>query len=120
VLIPGALPDVITRQNMHQVQAKIIVEAANIPIPLDIETEMAKKHLIVPDFVANAGGVISSYVEYIGKDEKFMRNAVKKKILSNTELVLKTAQEMNINTREAAIHIAKQKILDAMKKRNKS
>ena len=40
VLIPGALPDVITRQNMYAVQAKIIVEAANIPIPLDIEEEM--------------------------------------------------------------------------------
>ncbi len=120
VLIPGALPDVITRQNMNQVQAKIIVEAANIPIPLDVEAEMSKKHLIVPDFVANAGGVISSYVEYIGKDENFMRNTVKKKILTNTEHVLKIAQEKNISPREAANHIAKQRVLDAMHKRNKS
>lgn len=120
VLIPGALPDVINRQNMNSVQAKIIVEAANIPIPLDIEAEMSKKHLIVPDFVANAGGVISSYVEYIGKDEKFMRATVKKKILANTELVLKTASEKRINTRDAAIQIAKQRVLDAMKKRNNS
>ncbi len=119
VLIPGALPDVITRQNMKSVQAKIIVEAANIPIPLDIEAEMSKKHLIVPDFVANAGGVISSYVEYIGKDEKFMRSTVKKKILANTELVLETAMKQGISTREAANKIAKQRVLDAMKKRNK-
>ncbi len=120
VLIPGALPDVITRQNMNQVQAKIIVEAANIPIPLDVEAELSKKHLIVPDFVANAGGVISSYVEYIGKDENFMRNTVKKKILANTEHVLKIAKERNISPRDAANHIAKQRVLDAMKKRDKS
>ncbi|MSS74460.1 Glu/Leu/Phe/Val dehydrogenase [Candidatus Pacearchaeota archaeon] len=118
VLIPGALPDVITRQNMNLVQAKIIVEAANIPIPLDIEREMSKKHLIIPDFVANAGGVISSYVEYIGKDEKFMREEVKNKILHNTELVLSTAKKQNISTREAANQIAKKRVQSAMLKRN--
>ena len=119
VLIPGALPDVITRQNMSSVQAKIIVEAANIPIPLDIEREMSKKHLIIPDFVANAGGVISSYVEYIGKDEKFMRATVKNKILKNTELVLETAKKQNITTRDAAMQLAKERIKKAMLSRDK-
>ena len=118
VLIPGALPDVITRQNMNSVQAKIIVEAANIPIPLDVEKEMSKKRLIVPDFVANAGGVISSYVEYIGKDEKFMRATVKKKILTNTELVLETAKQQSITTRDAAMQIAKERVKKAMLNRN--
>ena len=117
VLIPGALPDVITRQNMNSVQAKIIVEAANIPIPLDIEKEMSKKHLIVPDFVANAGGVISSYIEYIGKDEKFMRSTVKKKILANTELVLETAKQQGITPRDAAMQLAKKRVKNAMAKR---
>ncbi len=120
VLIPGALPDVITRQNMNSIQAKIIVEAANIPIPLDIEEEMSRKHLIVPDFVANAGGVISSYVEYIGKDEKFMRSTVKNKILKNTELVLKRAAEQQISPRSAATDIAKERVLEAMAKREKN
>ena len=119
VLIPGALPDVITRQNMHAVQAKIIVEAANIPIPLDIEEEMSRKHLIVPDFVANAGGVISSYVEYIGKDEKFMRATVKEKILKNTEIVLNHAKENNISPRKSATQIAKDRVKEAMVKRDK-
>ncbi|MGV8142269.1 MAG: Glu/Leu/Phe/Val family dehydrogenase [Candidatus Pacearchaeota archaeon] len=119
VLIPGALPDVITRQNMKAVQAKIIVEAANIPIPLDVEAEMAKKHLIVPDFVANAGGVISSYVEYIGKNEKYMRSIVKKKILTNTELVLETAKRKGISTRVAANEIATERVKLAMHKRDK-
>ena len=82
VLIPGALPDVITRQNMNSVQAKIIVEAANIPIPFDVEEELSKRILIVPDFVANAGGVISSWVEYIGKDKKYMYKVAKERVKS--------------------------------------
>ena len=119
VLIPGALPDVITHHNMHAVQAKIIVEAANIPIPLDVEQELSKKILIIPDFVANAGGVISSYAEYICKDEKYMRSIVKEKILTNTALVLTTARKQNISPRDASNQIAKDRVKIAMLQRNK-
>lgn len=119
VLIPGALPDVITRQNMNSVQAKIIVEAANIPIPLDVEQELSKKILIVPDFVANAGGVISSWVEYIGKDKNYMYKVVKDKITKNTEIVLLTAKKNLISPRDAAIQIAKNRVKNAMLKRDK-
>lgn len=119
VLIPGALPDVITRQNMSSIQAKIIVEAANIPIPLEIEEELSKKILIVPDFVANAGGVISSWVEYIGKDQKYMYKAVKDKITKNTELVLKTAEKLSVSPRSAANKIAMDRVKNAMIKRDK-
>ncbi|MEK6810960.1 MAG: Glu/Leu/Phe/Val dehydrogenase [Nanoarchaeota archaeon] len=118
VLIPGALPDVITRQNMNSVQAKIIVEAANIPIPLDVEQELSKKILIVPDFVANAGGVISSWVEYIGKDKNYMYKVVKDKITKNTEIVLLTAKKNLISPRDAAIQIAKNRVKNAMLKRD--
>ncbi|MEK6916027.1 MAG: Glu/Leu/Phe/Val dehydrogenase [Nanoarchaeota archaeon] len=119
VLIPGALPDVINRQNMNSLQAKIIVEAANIPIPLDVEEELSKKILIVPDFVANAGGVISSWVEYLGKDAKYMYKTVKDKITKNTELVLKTSESLNISPRDAANKIALERIKTAMFKRSK-
>ncbi len=119
VLIPGALPDVINRSNMNSIQAKIIVEAANIPIPLDVEQELSKKILIVPDFVANAGGVISSWVEYIGKDAKYMYKTVKDKITKNTELVLSNAKEQGINPRDAANRIAIERVKQAMLKRAK-
>ena len=119
VLIPGALPDVINRQNMNLIQAKVIVEAANIPIPLEIEEELSKKILIVPDLVANAGGVISSYVEYIGKDQKYMFKTIKEKIKNNTELVLKTSESNSISPREAANKIALDRIKSAMSKRDK-
>ena len=119
VLITGALPDVITRQNMNSVQAKIIVEAANIPIPLDVEVELGKRMLIVPDFVANAGGVISSWVEYIGKDAKYMYKTVKDKITRNTQLVLSTSKELGVSPREAANKIAIERVKIAMLKRDK-
>ncbi len=119
VLIPGALPDVITRQNMNTIEAKVIVEAANIPIPFDVEEELGKRMLIIPDFVANAGGVISSWVEYIGKDKKYMYKVVKDKITKNTELVLKTANELKISPRNAANKIALQIVKAAMLKRDK-
>ena len=119
VLIPGALPDVITRQNVELINSKIIVEAANIPIPFDIEQELSKRVLIVPDFVANAGGVISSYVEYIGKGEKYMRKLVRERITKNTKLVLSTAQKQSISVRDAANQIAKERVKLAMLKRDK-
>ncbi len=120
VLIPGAMPDVINKSNMNSINAKIIVEAANIPIPLDIEQQLSKKILIVPDFVANAGGVISSWVEYIGKDSKYMYKTVKDKITKNTELVLSKARKEGINPRDAATEIATQRVKLAMIKRAKS
>ena len=109
----------ITRQNVELINSKIIVEAANIPIPFDIEQELSKRVLIVPDFVANAGGVISSYVEYIGKGEKYMRKLVRERITKNTKLVLSTAQKQSISVRDAANQIAKERVKLAMLKRDK-
>ncbi len=116
VLIPAALPDVINKNNMDKVKAKIIVEAANIPIPLDIEEKLNKKVLIVPDFVANSGGVISSYAEYIGQDKYYMEKLVKEKIIKNTDKVLALAFKKNISPRKAAMEIAIERVRKAMEK----
>lgn len=117
VLIPAALPDVINKNNMDKVKAPIIVEAANIPMPLDVESELSKTKLIIPDFVANAGGVISSYVEYIGGSVEDMQNLVKEKLIANTKHVLETSFEKKITPREAATHIAMTRIKKAMSER---
>jgi glutamate dehydrogenase/leucine dehydrogenase len=62
ILIPAAMPDVINEKNVEKILAKIIVEASNIPAKPEIEEILHKRGiLVVPDFVANAGGVISSY-----------------------------------------------------------
>ena len=73
----------------------------------EIEAYFHKKGvLVVPDFVANAGGVISSYAEYKGFDPHKMFQIVEKKIKKNTELVLKEAEKENIQPREAAMKVA--------------
>jgi len=118
VLIPGARPDVITSENFAKVKAKIIVEAANIPMKNDIEEEFQKKGiLVVPDFVANAGGVISSYVEYIGGTPTDMFKMVEEKIKKNTKVVLQRARDNEVSPRKAAMSIAQERVKEAMAKR---
>lgn len=117
ILIPAATADVITSKNVDKIKAKIIVEGANIPIPHDIENILHKKGiLVVPDFVANAGGVISSYVEYIGEKKEQMFKLVEEKINKNTKLVLEMSKKENINPRDAAMRIAKERIREAVGK----
>lgn len=58
ILIPASMTDVINKTNYQKIQAKIIVEAANIPMSEEIESELIKKGItIVLDFVANAGAL---------------------------------------------------------------
>ncbi len=111
VLIPAALSDVINESNVDKIKAKLIVEAANIPMKEHIEEQLHKKGiLIIPDFVANAGGVISSYAEYMGYDEKKAFELIEEKVKKNTKLALEKAKESNVKPRDAAMEIAKERI----------
>ncbi|MCX6820407.1 MAG: Glu/Leu/Phe/Val dehydrogenase [Candidatus Aenigmarchaeota archaeon] len=115
VLIPGAMPDVVTAQTCCDVRARIIVEAANIPIKPEVEKTMAARGvLIVPDFVANAGGVISSYVEYAGGTPEQMFKEVEQRVRKNTQLVLDKAKKEKKFTRDAAMEIAQERVRKAM------
>lgn len=111
VLIPAAVTDSINDKNKNEIRAKIIVEGSNIPMRETIEEEFFKKGvLIVPDFVANAGGVISSYAEYRGYSHEKMFNLVEKKIRNATTAVLKLSLKENRNPREVAMEIAVKKV----------
>jgi len=112
LFIPAAKADVINESNKKNIRAKIIVEGANIPMSEEIEEELGRKGiLIVPDIVANAGGVISSYVEYIGGTPEDMFEMVEKKITENTKIVLDHAKKEKISLRKAAMEIAKKRVL---------
>jgi glutamate dehydrogenase (NAD(P)+) len=111
ILIPASVTDVINESNKDKIQAKIIVEAANIPMREEIEEELFKKGiLIVPDFVANAGGVITSFAELKGYDLKKPFELVESKIKKSTEIVLKESLNKNLNPRKVAVKLAKEKI----------
>jgi glutamate dehydrogenase/leucine dehydrogenase len=117
VLIPASVTDVINDSNKNAIKAKVIVEAANIPMRESVEAELfAKGILIVPDFVANAGGVISSYAEYRGYNPKRMFELVERKIKKSTKAVLEKSRKLNKNPREVALAIAQAKVETAMNK----
>ncbi len=118
ILIPAAIPDVITEKNYKSIKAKIIVEAANVPIPHDIEEKLHERGiLVVPDIIANAGGVISSYAEYRGYNPKDMFKMVKSRIVKNTKLILENAKKSDITPRAAAMRIAQKRIETAVARR---
>jgi len=114
ILVPAALPDVISRYNVDRVKAKMVVEAANLPVSPEIEKVLEERGVfVVPDILANAGGVISSYAEYRGYNPKRMLELVQRKIRQNTVKVIETAQNNDISLREATINIAKERIKKA-------
>jgi glutamate dehydrogenase (NAD(P)+) len=115
VLIPAATPDVINKENVESVKAKLILQGANIPITKEAEEELHKKGILsVPDFIANAGGVIMAAMEYAKKSEKEAFDAISERIKKNTKLILEKTFKQNILPRQAAEAIAKERILKAM------
>ncbi|KKW20837.1 MAG: glutamate dehydrogenase (NAD(P)(+)), glutamate dehydrogenase (NAD(P)+) [Candidatus Adlerbacteria bacterium GW2011_GWC1_50_9] len=118
ILIPAAITDVINESNKNAIRAKIIVEGANIPMSEAIEDELSKKGiLIIPDFVANAGGVISSWAESKGIGAKNMFRVVEEKISRSTETVLDNALCMRENPRVSARKAAEKIVERAIKNR---
>ena len=116
VLITAAIPDLIKQGDVKNVKAKLIIEGSNIPMKEEIEEEFYKKNiLVIPDFVANAGGVISSYVEYIGGNEEKMMKMIKTKIIRNAKFVLEDSKKKKISPRKAAMNIAKDRVLTKCK-----
>ncbi len=117
ILIPASVTDVINESNKNNIKAKIIVEAGNIPMRENIEDELFKKGLVlVPDFVANAGGVISSYAEYRGYNPKQMFKTVKDKVVKTTNLVMQKSLKNGKNPRRVAMDVAQGRILEKIKK----
>ncbi|HLD42341.1 MAG TPA: Glu/Leu/Phe/Val dehydrogenase, partial [archaeon] len=115
ILITAAIPDLIKKEDVEKIKAKLIVQGSNIPTTPETEEELHKKGiLVVPDFVANAGGVISSYAEYKGKTKEEMFKLVEKKIRVNTEKVLKLSKQKGIKPRDAAMEIAVERVKSAI------
>ena len=111
VLIPAGPTDVIGKENLDAVKARMIVEGANIPMREECEEELFRRGvLIVPDIIANAGGVISSYAEYVGLTAEKMFDLIKEKIIPNTSLVLERSYAEKISPRKAAVSLALERI----------
>lgn len=118
ILIPASVTDVINKSNRGYISAKLIVEGGNIPMREETEEWFFRRGtLFVPDFVANAGGVISSYAEYKGYSPKKMFELVEKKIVAATRAVISESLKLRRNPREVAMDMARRRVEVAMKKR---
>jgi len=124
ILVPAALENAITANNAGDIKAKIIVEGANGPItPEADEIILSKNIFIVPDFLANAGGVTVSYFEWVqGLQHYFwdiedVRRALHKIMKEAFNSVASTANKYNIDMRSAAYVDAIEKVALATKLR---
>jgi len=124
VLIPAAIENQLTAKNADKVKAKIILELANGPTTPDAdEIFFKKKIMLLPDFLANSGGVTVSYFEWVQNvggyywdlDEVYSR--LDKKMTKATKEVLDAAEKYKIDTRTAAYTISIKRVADAMKLR---
>ncbi|NIP39673.1 MAG: Glu/Leu/Phe/Val dehydrogenase [Candidatus Dadabacteria bacterium] len=118
IWIPAARPDVINEKNVEQMNTKLIVAGANIPATTEAEKILYKKGVInVPDFIANAGGVICAAMEYQGATESSVFESIKDKIRRNTRQVLEDSENKKITPRQAAIELATARVKKAMEYR---
>ena len=112
VLITAAVPDLINVGDVDEMKFKIIVEGSNIPMVHEVEELFHKKGiLVVPDFVANAGGVISSYVEYKGGTVDEMWKMVEDKVTENTKMVLDGSKGKGCSPRKYGMDVARERVL---------
>lgn len=123
VLVPAALENVITGENANKIKAKIILEMANGPVTDDADVLLKKKNvLVIPDILANSGGVATSYFEWYqnmhkkkwNKKEVFTKLQVKMK--KSTAEVIATQQKYNLTMRDAAYALALTRIQKHWKK----
>ncbi|MDF0682712.1 MAG: Glu/Leu/Phe/Val dehydrogenase, partial [Candidatus Nitrosocosmicus sp.] len=126
IFIPAALTGVIndnTASRLLDHNVKIIVEAANIPTTQTADQYLIDNGmLIIPDFLANSGGVIGSFVEYQGRTEKEAFDLIQYKITNNVRNALYNSIRMddsqtessNVDVRRAAMEISKQIVYRAM------
>lgn len=120
ILIPAALGGVITRENADDIKARMVVEAANSPITTIADAKLDERGvLVVPDILANAGGVTVSYFEWVQNIQVFRwsEEEVNSRLLEIMKTAYKRVAEQmksrNVNMRTAAFAIAIDRVAEA-------
>ncbi|MFN2461153.1 MAG: Glu/Leu/Phe/Val dehydrogenase [Candidatus Velthaea sp.] len=124
VLVPAALEKVLTVDNAPRIKARLIVEGANGPTTPDADHLFKERGVVViPDIIANAGGVTVSYFEWVQDrmgyfwKEAEVNERLEDQLLTNFHVVRKLAQARNVPLRTAAYMIAIERVVASMKMR---
>lgn len=121
VLIPAALENQITEDNVHEVQAQIVVEAANGPVTLAADNALeARGVTVLPDILANAGGVVVSYLEwvqglsYVFWDEERVNREMEGLMVNAYHQVIKESKMRQVPLRVAAYTLGVGRVAQAL------
>ena len=124
LLVPAAMENQITASNAEEVRAHMIVEGANGPTTTEADAILADKGiLVVPDVLANSGGVIVSYFEWVQNrqmyywEEEEINDRLQQKMLHAFEQVYKVAKKHKVSLRQGAYMIALQRLVAASRMR---
>lgn len=115
IWIPAARPDVLRADNVDRLDTKLVLQGANIPATPEAERRLHERGVLsIPDFIANAGGVICAAVEYHGGTENSAFDSIAEKIASNTREVLRASRAERLLPRDAASRLAERRVRAAM------
>lgn len=124
VLIPAAIENQIRGDNADKIKAKVVLELANGPTTPEADEILHKKKVMVlPDFLANAGGVTVSYFEWVQNvggyywTEAEVYEKLQRKMTEATHDVLNAAKKYNVDNRTGAYVVSVKRVADAMKLR---
>ena len=122
VLVPAALENQITEKNAGQVQARMIVEGANGPLTAEADVILQQRGIrVVPDILANAGGVLVSYFEWVQDISQLfwtldqVNDTLDKKMRLSYEMVSQAARNYGVDMRTAALAVGVGKNADALR-----
>jgi glutamate dehydrogenase (NAD(P)+) len=115
IWIPAARPDVINEDNVGRLNTRLVVQGANIPITSEAERILHRRGILcLPDFIANAGGVICAAMEYKGATQKAAFEAIEEQLRRNTRQVLDDVRDKQVLPREAAMELALRRVRRAV------